>query len=303
MRALNLLISCLTLLTPLKGQEVKSGAGRLEIIPFSSGGIKVSRLIYVWLPSGYDKGVKYSVVYMHDGQMLFDSLSNWNGTEWKADETTASLIAEERIKPCILVGIANRSEYRYAEYMPQKPLGGLNQRRRRDLIKTQMAGEPLGDKYLSLIVKDLKPYIDSHYSTLPDRDNTFIMGSSMGGLISLYAICEYPDIFGGAACLSTHWPMAGVDTLYRTSRLLARSFRAYLRLNLPDHVTHRIYFDHGTDGLDSYYSKHQVRVDEIMKEKGYTPVSWETRVFPGETHSERSWSKRLDIPILFLLRK
>ncbi len=74
-----------------------------------------------------------------------------------------------------------------------------------------------------MLVKEIKPYIDSHYSTLTDRSNTYIMGSSMGGLISLYAICEYPDVFGGAGCISTHLPMTGVGFFTRNDNRVAKA--------------------------------------------------------------------------------
>src|SRR6185436_3742307 len=102
---------------------------------------------------------------------------------------------------------------RHSDYFPQKAFEALSQDQKDFITKQlQSAGkttevfQPKSDGYLKFIVSELKPYIDKTFSTKADRKNTFIAGSSMGGLISLYAICEYPTIFGGAACLSTHWP-------------------------------------------------------------------------------------------------
>ena len=146
---------------------------------------------------------------------------------------------------------------------------------------------------------ELKPFIDSSFSVYTNQQNTFIGGSSRGGLISMYAICEYPEVFGGAGCLSTHW--SGVYTNQRN--MIPEIFYTYLSQHLPSPKTHKIYFDYGSLTLDSLYKPYQLKVDEIMKQKGYNSSNWITKEFPGENHSEKSWSKRLYIPILFLLKK
>ena len=121
----------------------------------------------------------------------------------------------------------------------------------------------------------------------------------MGGLISLYAICEFPNIFGGAACLSTHWP--GIFTVENTP--LPDVFVKYLKAHLPDPKKNKIYFDHGDQTLDAMYPPLQKKVDVLMKAKGFTEKSWITKYFPGENHSEKAWGKRFDIPLKFLLKK
>ena len=92
------------------------------------------RNIDVWLPEGYDTTRKYAVIYMNDGQMLFDSTTTWNKQEWGADEVAAKLVAENKIRPCIIVGIWNRDQYRYSEYFPEKALSFYPERRREKLI-------------------------------------------------------------------------------------------------------------------------------------------------------------------------
>jgi predicted alpha/beta superfamily hydrolase len=140
------------------------------------------------------------------------------------------------------------------------------------------------------MVEELKPFVDRTFRTEPGEAHTFVMGSSIGALISAYAVAEYPGVFGGAACLSTHWP-AGDGAVI-----------AYLRGHLPDPASHRFYFDHGTETLDARYAPFQAQMDEVMKAHGYRQgVNWITRVFPGADHSEASWSKRVDIPLAFLL--
>jgi predicted alpha/beta superfamily hydrolase len=266
-----------------------------------------ARHVDVWLPEGYTKDRRYDVLYMHDGQMLFDSTITWNRQEWGVDETMGRLLSEGKIRDCIVVGVWNAGSYRHAEYFPQKPFESLDARVRDSILKAGrrngqvlFQGESIrSDEYLRFLVHELKPFIDENYSTRKGRGGTFIAGSSMGGLISLYAICEYPRVFGGAACLSTHWP--GLFTL--EGNPVPDAFLGYLRKGLPSPRRHKIYFDCGDATLDALYPAIQREVDGVMRERGYAETNWLTRYFPGEDHSEKSWSKRLEIPLTFLLRR
>jgi predicted alpha/beta superfamily hydrolase len=171
------------------------------------------RDVDVWLPPGYSDKKKYAVLYMQDGQMLFDAGITWNKQEWQADETAARLMAEGKTRPFLIVGIHNGGKRRHVEYFPQKPFEALPDDFRRQLLgmkrNPQQAlfdGAVDSDAYLKFVVEELKPYIDAHFSVDTGPEHTAVMGSSMGGLISMYAISEYPQVFGAAACVSTHWP-------------------------------------------------------------------------------------------------
>lgn len=266
-----------------------------------------ARHVDVWLPEGYSPKKKYAVLYMHDGQMLYDSSTTWNKQEWGVDETVSRLLKEKKIKDVIVVGVWNGGKFRHTDYFPQKPFESLSQQERDTLYYAKRTNGALvfqgekvhSDLYLKFLVTELKPFIDKTYATRKDRANTFIAGSSMGGLISMYAICEYPDVFGGAACLSTHWP--GVFSM--DDNPIPAAFMNYLRRHLPSPATHKIYFDYGDATLDALYPPLQKMADEIMKEKGFTSSNWITNYFPGADHSENAWRKRLDIPLLFLLKK
>lgn len=161
-----------------------------------------------------------------------------------------------------------------------------------------MPGGPLADNYLKFITSELKPFIDATYSTKPDQKNTFIAGSSMGGLISMYAICEYPQIFSGAGCLSTHW----IGT-FDNNKEIPAAFNEYLKQHLPSPRNHKIYFDHGTVGLDANYPEFQKMIDATVKAAGYTDKSLMTLEFLGDDHNETCWAARLHIPLTFLLKK
>jgi enterochelin esterase-like enzyme len=288
----------------LQAQTPSSGSLR-RYVRFGSEQVP-PREVAVWLPEGYDSTKKYAVLYMHDGQMLFDSTTTWNRQEWRMDETAGELMAAQKLRPFIVVAISNISEDRHAEYCPQKPFSLL---KKSDSIRMATTLRPDGkpfftvpvrsDRYLAFLVRELKPFIDKTFSTLPNRDNTFIAGASMGGLISLYAICEYPEIFGGAACLSTHWPI-----FYSSdNNPLTNALFRYMKKQLPDPNAHRIYFDYGTETLDKLYEPGQRNADKRMRAAGYGPSNWITLKFDGDDHSEKSWSRRLGQPLLFLLGK
>lgn len=266
-----------------------------------------ARNVDVWLPDGFTSDKKYPVLYMHDGQMLYDASTTWNKTAWDVDDVLARLIQEKAIQEVIVVGVWNGGKTRHSDYFPQKPFESLSAAQK-EMVYTAARSNGVSvfneqkinsDNYLKFLVTELKPYIDKNFATKTDRKNTFIAGSSMGGLISMYAICEYPEVFGGSACLSTHWP--GIFTL--EGNPIPDAFLAYLRVNLPNPKSHKIYFDYGDQTLDALYPPLQKKVDEVMKAKGYQKKSWLTRYFPGEEHSEKAWNKRLDIPLLFLLKK
>lgn len=262
------------------------------------------RPIAIWIPAAYDSTKQYAVIYMQDGQMLFDSTITWTQTEWKVDETMTKMLSQDAIRDAIVVGIYNTGQNRWAEYVPQAILDSIPPASRDPLIKKWLNNKPQADHYLRFIVEELKPYVDAHYSTRTDPASTFMMGSSMGGIISLYAICEYPEVFGGAACLSTHWPLdiPGLED-GGIPYDVAGEFIKYLQKHLPSPAQHRIYFDYGTATLDSLYKPYQTEVDSIMLGHGYTHDNWITREFPGENHTEQAWAKRLHIPLQFLLGK
>lgn len=275
-------------------------SGRIERIPDFGSKYVAPRNIDVWLPDGFQPDKSYGVLYMHDGQMLYDSAITWNRQSWEMDETAAK--SQNRRNKFIIVGIWNSGSGRHADYFPQKPFEAMSQTEKDSLnAQLQRAGRtkavfnPVSDLYLKFIVEELKPAIDKKYGTRSDRKHTWIAGSSMGGLVSLYAICEYPEVFGGAACLSTHWP----GTFSLENNAFPGAYRNYLSQNLPGPRNHRIYFDLGDQTLDAMYPPLQRQIDEIMRRAGYRR-NWITLYLMEEDHSERSWKKRMPAALNFL---
>jgi enterochelin esterase-like enzyme len=300
-----LLLSLLACSEPQTEPPILSlASGTVERVErFPSQFVK-ARNVDIWLPEGYSNTERYPVLYMHDGQMLFDKTHTWNKQEWGIDEAAGKVLSEGKIRKTIIVGMWS-TDLRHSEYFPQKPFESLRPSYQDTLLnhirrdpKTPLFSDSVcSDKYLKFIVNELKPYIDSAYSTQSDSENTFIAGSSMGGLISMYAICEYPEIFGKAACLSTHWP----GSFEKKNNPIPAAFFQYMQENLPDPASHAIYFDYGTETLDAWYAPFQPQADTIMVVRGYTSSNWLTRKFDGHDHSENSWQKRIHIPLAFLL--
>jgi enterochelin esterase-like enzyme len=289
-----------------QAQEVKVTSGKVVRFPNFKSQFVDARNVDVWLPDGYSDKQQYAVLYMHDGQMLFDPETTWNKQSWEVDATAGQLIADKKTQPFIVVGIWNNNLKRHQEYFPRKAFESLDDSQRKfvsDILlqqhKIDTELNPISDDYLKFLVTELKPFIDKTFATKADQSHTFIAGSSMGGLISMYAICEYPKVFGGAACLSTHW--SGIYQL--EDNPVPDAFFAYMKKQLPSPKRHKLYFDCGDKTLDALYPTLQQKADLILESKGYTDKNLMSKFFAGKDHSEAAWRERLDIPLQFLLGK
>jgi enterochelin esterase-like enzyme len=256
-------------------------------------------VVTVWLPPGYqDSTARYPVLYMHDGQNLFDAAgraTSWNRHTWGVDTIAAELIAAGKIPPVIIVGVDHKGPERARQYYPQAAFDRLDPAVR----QLVMPAPPYSDAYLHFLVRELKPVIDARFRTRSDRASTFVMGSSMGGLVSLYAFAEYPDVFGGAGCLSTHWVMAVASPPVPAEPLFS-AYESYLRSRPL--IPGRLWFDHGTVGLDSAYGSYQHRIDALLASKGWRQGGdFASRTYPGADHNEDAWRARLGESLVFLL--
>jgi predicted alpha/beta superfamily hydrolase len=270
---------------------ISDGSGTLERFEQFPSQFVAARHVDVWLPPHYkkDSGGRYPVVYMHDGQNLFDPTQASSGIDWGIDEAVSRLVDEKQVPAPLIVGIWN-TNLRQREYMPQKALEMMLLDAFGQRLTKSVRKQPISDDYLRFIISELKPCIDATFRTLPGQAHTFSMGSSMGGLISLYAALEYPHIFAGAGCLSTHWPAS-------PARLIQ-----YVQTTLPAPGNHRFYFDFGTQGLDAGYERFQRRVDALMQAAGYqSGIDWLTLKFEGAEHHEQAWRERVHQPLKFLL--
>ncbi len=216
-----------------------------------------TRRIWIYLPADYATSNKrYPVMYMHDGQNIFDGYTAFAG-EWEVDETLDALI-KMGTPPCIVVGIDNGPQ-RMTEYNP---------------YTFAKFGKGEGDKYVGFLVKTLKPFIDSTYRTFVSKENTIIAGSSMGGLISYYAMLNYPAVFGKAGVFSpSFWIADKIKKLTATA---------------GNKVTGKLYFYIGALEGDTNV-KNMEEVVAKLKEKSSAVIY--SVVDPEGEHNERAWSK------------
>jgi predicted alpha/beta superfamily hydrolase len=246
-----------------------------------------TRHVEIWLPPGYDStpSARYPVLYMHDGQNLFDPRIASTGVDWGVDEAVMRLVQRGTIPPVIVVGVWNSAE-RAMEYSPWHRAGA----------------------YARFLIEELMPRVNAEFRTLTGPENTAVMGSSMGGLLSFYLVTYHADVFGACGCESTHFPLS--------EAVVARTFQRVPRIENPDTTPYivrdierglnvprgaRYRFDFGSLGLDSAYGpSHEVVRAWLLRQGLVEGRDFVIRRYEGATHNEASWRERLDDPLTFL---
>ncbi len=253
-----------------KNERISHVTGKAEYHRQMKGDSILPRDFVVWLPPGYDVSAKqhYPVLYMQDGQNIFDPATSAFGVDWQIDETCDSLIKAKIIAPLIIVGIYNTTE-RTNDYTPG-------------------AG---GDAYMRFVVNKVKPFIDSAYRSMPDRKHTLAGGSSAGGLISFMLAWEYPHIFSRAICMSPAFKVMQIDYVKNVSGYKGKKKPVLF------------YIDNGGVGLET---KLQPGIDEMLKtlkEKGYREgKDYFWLPDPQAKHFESDWAKRFPAAIRWCLK-
>ncbi|HEX2573136.1 MAG TPA: alpha/beta hydrolase-fold protein [Polyangia bacterium] len=231
-----------------------------------------SRTLILYLPPSYSENPlkRYPVLYMHDGQNLFDAATSFGGVEWQVDENANGLIAGGTMDEVIVVGIYNAGANRLYEYTPCCDAsyggGGVN-------------------SYERFLIDTVKPYVDANYRTLPGKDTTALMGSSLGGLASFYIVRRNPSVFGKAGCMSS--------SFWWNNQALPQEVEV-----ATGKVPARFYIDAGTssDGLTE-----TTRMRDALVADGYVQGGdLYYYVAQGGSHNEASWSARLYIPLQYL---
>ncbi len=245
----------------LAGDDADYITGQLDYYRGMEGEGLLPRDVIVWTPPGYgsDPGRRYGVLYMHDGQNVFDPRTSYIGKEWRIDESVDRLVREGVIEPMIVVGLANTPE-RTADYSPG----------------------PRGEAYMDFLVHTVKPMIDENYRTLPGKQHTLTGGSSMGGLISCMLGWRYPETFGAVLCFSPAFKVEGVD-----------DWSGFFIDSGDDRRDVFFYVDNGGVDLEE---RLQPGIDDMLsfwKEAGYR--AGQDFVFvkdPQAEHSEPAWAER-----------
>jgi len=230
---------------------------------FYSPQLNNSRDLIVWLPPNYNTKIskRYPVVYLHDGQNVFDPSTSYLGIDWQLDETVTNLINSNKINEIIMVALYCTND-RSSEYSPRHN----------------------GNKYSKFLIKTVKPFIDSTYRTLKDAKNTAVMGSSMGGIISFHLAWEYPEIFSMAGCLS---PAFLVDNSEIVKRVKKSKKERPIKLVIIN----------GTVDLEAELQPAITKMVNVLKDKEFENIIYE--IFEDAKHNESAWAKQVEIPLLY----
>ncbi|PCD03272.1 hypothetical protein COC42_02365 [Sphingomonas spermidinifaciens] len=287
----------------LIGCAEPSSAVTSDEMTLEAAGIGPMR-VSVSTPPGYRLGAaRHPVLYMHDGQNLFDPAVSGYGKVWHVDRAVERLELGDRAP--IVVGIWNPGAARFRTYVPQPIVDRLPAAVTAGLAE-RIGGPVQSAAYLDFLAGPLKTAIDRRYRTRTGRSDTFVMGSSMGGLISLHALVRHPQVFGAAGCLSSHWPLfipeGEGEAPFRAE--VTRAWTGWLGEALGSPAGRRIWFDHGTATLDRLYAPYQAAVDRALPPLGWRAGrDFTTRVYPGAPHEENAWAARLTDPLAWLYRQ
>ncbi len=228
-----------------------------------------NRRIWIYLPPDYNSyGKRYPVIYMHDGQNLFDAQTSFAG-EWEIDETLDNIFSPSTPVP-IVVGVDNGSSHRIDEYTPW--------------VNQQYGGGD-GELYVDFIVETLKPFIDANYRTISDRQSTAIMGSSLGGLISHYGALKNQDIFGKIGIFSpSYW---WSDSIWAFTITEGKQ---------EDMMIYQMCGDQESGSTVTDMQE----MDTYLKDLGFDPNAIVSKVVVGGQHNEKLWREEFEEAYLWL---
>ncbi len=262
--------------------RVQAAAGDLRLHKFRSRIFRNSRFLRVWLPPGYDDpanaGRHYPVLYLNDGQNLFEASTSFTGVEWQVDETSERLVREGVILPMMVVGIDNAGKDRLREYMPHRSLQPM-------MLRVQ------GSRYPNFLIKEVMPFVAQNYRVASGPETTGLGGSSLGALVALYTAASRPDVIGRLLLES--------PSLWASNRQIIRESRAIERW------PQRIFLATGTAEAGRP-EKDQSMVDDvrelaaILRRAGLDDTRLRLVVEEGGTHHESAWARRFPEALAFL---
>jgi enterochelin esterase-like enzyme len=277
-------------LEPEKYMEDWQGSGVKGTLVYwqdvSSAFLNQTRHVEIWLPPGYEENTdkQYPVIYMSDGQNLFDPRIANTGTDWGIDEAMMAGVDAGLYKPAIVVG-AWSSDDRFIEYSPWHN----------------------AKDYAQFLVEELMPRVNAEFRTLQGPENTYHMGSSMGGLLSYYLVKEHPEVFSACGCVSSHFPLSDrVLAGFTGGDVENADPTPWIEKDIAAGQTipagQRFFFDYGTEGLDAEYAPMHDAVREWFIAQGYTEgQDFLVREYEGADHNEASWRARIGDQIGWLL--
>ena len=265
--------------------HVEAATGDLRLHEFRSRIFRNTRFLRVWLPPAYDADEnslrRYPVLYLNDGQNLFEASTSFTGVEWEVDETAERLIGQDQIPPMIIVGIDNAGKDRFREYMPHRSLNPM-------MLRVQ------GNRYPNFLIKEVMPFVARNYRVAPGPENTGLGGSSLGALISLYTAAVHPGWFGRLLIES--------PSLWASNRQMIKDSRSVKQW--PE----RIFLGTGTAEAGREDRDRSV-VDDvrelagIFRRAGLDDRRLKLVIEEGASHHESAWARRFPDALLFLFGK
>ena len=268
--------------TPAGAIRGETATGDLRIHPFHSRIYRNDRFLRVWLPPGYDDAQnaarQYPVLYLNDGQNLFERATAFNGVEWQVDETADRLIREQVIAPMIIVGIDNTGKDRLREYMPHRSFQPM-------MLRVQ------GTRYPSFLIKEVMPFVERHYRVASGPRTTGLGGSSLGALIALYTVAVSPGMFGRLLLES--------PSLWAANRQIIRQSRTVRRW--PE----RVFLatgsaESGREDRDRSMVDDVQELAAILHRGGLDERHLRLVVEQGASHHESEWAHRFPDALSFL---
>jgi predicted alpha/beta superfamily hydrolase len=276
-------------MSPPATRKLKSKAVNAPALPVSKGNLWLhelrsdifgnTRLLRVWLPPDYDGwgATRYPVLYLNDGQNLFEAATAFAGVHWQAGETATRLIAEQKIRPLIIVGIDN-TKNRASEYIPYKS-------------KDPRVLNAKGKYYPEFLRREVMPLIEERYSVMKGPENTGLGGSSLGGLITLYTQMAAPGVFGRLLVESPSLFVANRKILEDSSQVRNWPARTYLGMG-----TREV----GNAEKDAKIVDDVRELDAILRSDGLDDTRLKVCIAEGATHSEAAWAVRFPEALEFL---
>jgi enterochelin esterase-like enzyme len=238
------------------------------------------RPVQLWLPPGWEDAGELPLIVAHDGQNLFDAATSFSGVDWNLDGQLDSLIRAGLFRPVAVAAVGNTAQRR-RDYMPDD-LFRLLSPQEQDSFRRAFGGGPLGHAYLDALADSLLPALRRRFPLARRPEETVLLGSSRGALISVAGLARHPELFGRAYALSTHWPAAGGALV------------PWLAQALPEPAGRTLYLDRGDATLDALYPTLQARADSLLAAAGWQEGGARiSRAFPGDPHHESAWRRRV----------
>ena len=268
----------------MSSPQLPNVAGELRLHELKSAVFRNRRLLRVWVPPGYgdpeNSGRRFPVLYLNDGQNLFQPETSYTGVEWQVDETADRLVREGKIPGLIVVGIDHGGRERMKEYVPYRSFSPPILR-------------PQGRRYPEFLVDEVMPFIDRNYRVAAGAENIGLGGSSLGGLIALYTAMVRPGMIGRLLIES--------PSLFMSNRQLLREAAGFRQW------PHRVYVGIGTresgrSDRDQLFVNDVSRLVQSMKQAGLGDDRLRVNIAEGAAHSEAEWAKRLPDAMEFLFK-